>query len=81
MAKSALAAGWSKFRSYLRYKFPEDTEADEAFTTQTCSSCGSLPAERPRGIADLGMRDWVCSGCGTRTLRRAASTGEGAATS
>jgi putative transposase len=39
-------------------------EVNEAFSTQTCSSCGSLPDSRPRGIAGLGIREWACSDCG-----------------
>jgi transposase len=64
MAKSVHDAGWSTFRQMLRYKSPGYREVDEAFTTQTCSSCGSLPPERPRGIAGLGIREWSCSACG-----------------
>lgn len=64
MAKSVLDAGWSSFRNMLRYKAAEFVEVDERFTTQTCSSCGSLPPERPKGIAGLGMRTWDCSDCG-----------------
>lgn len=70
MAKSVLDAGWSAFRSQLRYKASRHgavyLEVDEKFTTQTCSSCGSLPPERPKGIAGLGIRAWDCSDCGTR---------------
>ncbi len=64
MAKSVLDVGWSTFRAFLRYKSPGYVEVDEIFTTQTCSSCGALPSERPRGIAGLGIREWVCSDCG-----------------
>jgi transposase len=65
MAKSVLDAGWSTFRSMLRYKSPGYVEVDERFTTQTCSSCGSVSSEtRPRGIAGLGIREWGCSDCG-----------------
>ncbi|MDY7218941.1 zinc ribbon domain-containing protein [Denitrificimonas sp. JX-1] len=32
--------------------------------TATCSSCGSLPESRPKGIAGLEIREWTCSGCG-----------------
>ena len=39
-------------------------EIDERNTTQTCSSCGSKPPERPKGIAGLGIREWQCSKCG-----------------
>lgn len=64
MAKSVLDAGWSSFRNMLRYKAATFAEVDEKFTTQTCSSCGSLPPERPKGIAGLGIREWRCSDCG-----------------
>jgi IS605 OrfB family transposase len=68
MAKSVLDAGWSSFRSYLAYKALRHqvayAEVDEAFTSQVCSACGSLPASRPKGIADLGVRRWDCSECG-----------------
>jgi transposase len=64
MAKSVLDAGWSAFRNMLRYKAATFVEVDEKFTTQTCSSCGSLPPERPKGIAGLGIREWDCSLCG-----------------
>jgi IS605 OrfB family transposase len=67
-AKSVLDAGWSTFRNQLRYKASrhgaEYLEVSERFTTQTCSSCGALPPERPRGIAGLGIREWRCSSCG-----------------
>jgi putative transposase len=39
-------------------------EVNEAFSSQTCSSCGSLPDSRPKGIAGLGIREWTCSDCG-----------------
>jgi IS605 OrfB family transposase len=64
MAKSVLDAGWSAFRNMLRYKAATYVEVDEKFTTQTCSSCGAMPPERPKGIAGLGIREWKCSECG-----------------
>lgn len=68
MAKSVFDAGWTSFRSMLSYKCQQATacfiEVDEAFTTQTCSECGSLPYGRPEGIAGLGIREWKCSDCG-----------------
>lgn len=68
MAKSVLDAGWSSFRNMLRYKAIRHgvtfVEVDEKFTSQVCSSCGTLPDSRPKGIADLGIRHWVCSDCG-----------------
>jgi putative transposase len=68
MAKSVLDAGWSEFRHQLAYKAVRHGawfgEANEAFSTQTCSGCGALPDSRPRGIAGLGIREWKCSDCG-----------------
>lgn len=68
MAKSVLDAGWSDLKNMLRYKAMRHNgtmiEVDERMSTQICSECGSLPPERPRGIAGLGIREWTCSGCG-----------------
>ena len=68
MAKSVLDASWSSFRNMLRYKAITHgawfEEVNEAYSSQVCSSCGTLPNSRPRGIADLGIRRWACSGCG-----------------
>lgn len=67
MAKSANDASWSTFRKMLAYKSIRNgasyAEVDEAYTTQVCSECGSLGG--PKGIADLGIRQWVCRECGT----------------
>lgn len=69
MAKSVLDAGWSTFRTQLMYKAIRQcvvfAEINEAFSSQTCSSCGTLPDSRPKGIAGLGIREWTCSDCGT----------------
>jgi putative transposase len=68
MAKSVFDAGWSAFRNMLRFKAIRHgawfEEVDERFTSQVCSTCGCLPASRPKGIADLGIREWTCSDCG-----------------
>ena len=68
MAKSVLDAGWSSFRTMLSYKSIATgvlfEEVNEAYSTQTCSCCGTLPDSRPRGIAGLGIREWTCSECG-----------------
>ena len=63
-AKSVMDAGWSSFRAMLSYKAKRFVEVDERLTSQVCSECGSLPASRPKGIAGLGVRAWVCSDCG-----------------
>ena len=68
MAKSVLDAGWGQLKTMLEYKCDHAgivfKEVNEAYTTQTCSSCGALPESRPRGIAGLGIRGWTCSACG-----------------
>ena len=38
---------------------------DEMWTTQTCSVCGAIPPESPKGTEGLGIREWTCSCCGT----------------
>ena len=67
MAKSVLDAGWGQFKTMLEYKCDHAgivfKEVNEAYTTQTCSSCGALPDSRPKGIAGLGIREWTCE-CG-----------------
>jgi putative transposase len=68
MAKSVLDASWSSFRNMLRYKAIAHgatyEEVSERGSSQVCSRCGALPDTRPKGIADLGIRQWICSGCG-----------------
>jgi IS605 OrfB family transposase len=67
MAKSVLDAGWSAFRSMLRYKAMRHgarfVETNERYSTQTCSGCGCR-AGSPRGVKGLRVRRWVCSQCG-----------------
>lgn len=66
MAKSTLDAGWSQFKTMLEYKSHQAgiifAVVNEAYSTQTCSQCGSI--EGPKGVAGLGIRGWQCS-CGT----------------
>lgn len=68
MAKSVLDAGWAMLKTQLEYKAIARSVVfevvNEAYSTQTCSSCGTLPDSRPRGIAGLGIRKWACSECG-----------------
>lgn len=65
--KSAFDAGWSMFRTMLRYKCDDAGvwfyEIDESFSTQTCSTCGSRSG--PKGLEGLGIREWQCNNCGT----------------
>jgi putative transposase len=66
MAKSVHDVGWSTFRQMLSYKAiahgASYEEVSECNTTRVCSSCGS--ATGPKGVADLGIRQWVCCDCG-----------------
>lgn len=68
LRKAAKDASWSSLREMLRYKASRHgvkyLEVNEAFTSQTCSRCGQRPEGRPRGIAGLEIREWVCSLCG-----------------
>lgn len=65
MGKSSQDAGWSMFKQQLAYKAIRHgvlfAEVNEAYSTQTCSRCGSV--EGPKGVAGLGIRGWTCS-CG-----------------
>ena len=73
MAKSTLDAGWSMLKTMLEYKSHQAgivfEEVNEAYTTQTCSCCGSIPASSPKGRAGLGIRRWTCSNCQTEHHR------------
>lgn len=68
MAKSVYDAGWSTLRTFLRYKTlargGEYRDVDEYQSSQLCSNCGTLPDSRPKGIAGLEIREWVCTNCG-----------------
>ena len=37
---------------------------NEAYTTQTCSYCGRISANSPKGRADQRVREWTCAECG-----------------
>ena len=67
LAKSVLDASWSMFRIMLKYKCENAgvwfEEVNEAYTTQTCSCCGSRYSS-PKGRAGLGIREWQCMECG-----------------
>ena len=70
MAKSTLDAGWASLKTMLEYKSHQAgivfMEVNEAYSTQTCSCCGVIPASSPKGRAGLRKREWVCSECGAR---------------
>ena len=67
LAKSVLDASWSMFRIMHKYKCENAgvwfEEVNEAYTTQTCSCCGSRYSS-PKGRAGLGIREWQCMECG-----------------
>jgi len=66
LAKSVLDVGWSSFRSMLRYKATAHgawyEEVNESLSSRVCSSCHAKTG--PKGIAELGIRSWVCAECG-----------------
>jgi putative transposase len=66
MAKSVLDTGWGMLKTMLAYKAIAHralfVEVNEAYTTQTCSCCGSR-RNSPKGRIGLGIRQWTCE-CG-----------------
>ena len=69
MAKSVSDAGWFQLKTFLEYKAirrkGKVLEVNEAYTTQSCSSCGAVaPPGAPRGAKGLGIREWICGICG-----------------
>jgi putative transposase len=66
LAKSVLDAGWSSFRHMLRYKATAHgawyEEVNESFSSRVCSFCKGKTG--PKGVADLGIRSWICTECG-----------------
>ena len=70
MAKSVLDAGWHMLKTQLKYKAIGQSavfvEINEAYSTQTCSCCGTIPESSPKGRAGLEVRHWECSCCGAK---------------
>ena len=68
LAKSVFDAGWSSFKTMLRYKCENAgvwfEEVSERYTTQACSCCGCISSNSPKGRAGLGIREWSCPECG-----------------
>ncbi|WP_269475013.1 MULTISPECIES: RNA-guided endonuclease InsQ/TnpB family protein [unclassified Variovorax] len=66
MAKSVHDAGWSSYRTMLKYKCDDAgawfAEVDESFSTQDCNICGTRAG--PKGRAGLAVRQWTCPCCG-----------------
>ncbi len=68
LAKSVYDAGWFEIRRQLDYKCANAgchyIEVNEAYSTQTCSCCGSRQ-DSPKGKSGLGIRAWFCRSCKT----------------
>lgn len=66
MAKSIFDVSWSAFRQMLRYKAlrhgAEYVEADERFSSVSCSACAARSG--PKGRKNLRVREWTCGECG-----------------
>ena len=69
MAKSTLDAGWSSLKTMLEYKSAYAgvvfEEMNEAYTTRTCSCCGTISDSSPKGRVGLRIREWTCLDCGS----------------
>ena len=67
LAKSIYDSSFFILKSQLQYKSlrhgVELSLVNEAFSTVTCSVC--LARDGPRGLGNLGIREWTCSCCGT----------------
>lgn len=69
LAKSVYDASWFELKRQLDYKCKHAgcllLEADETYTTQTCSNCLNISDSSPKGRAGLAIREWTCGHCGT----------------
>lgn len=68
LAKSVYDASWFELKRQLEYKCKHAgcllIEVGEKYTTQTCSCCGRISDNSPKGRTGLGIREWTCSHCG-----------------
>ena len=39
-------------------------KVNENFSTQTCANCLQITNSSPKGVAGLGIREWICGCCG-----------------
>ena len=66
LARSVMEAAPATLRGMLEYKSRwagiPFAVVDEAYSTQTCSACGSLAG--PKGTEGLAVREWECGDCG-----------------
>lgn len=70
MAKSVNDSGWYMLKTQLNYKAQMQSvvfeEVSEYNTTQVCSHCKEKSFSSPKGMDKLGVREWICSLCGTQ---------------
>ena len=73
LAKSVYDANWFAINRQLEYKCEHAgclfIKVNENFSTRTCSHCLAMPDNAPKGVAGLGIREWVCDCCGTKHHR------------
>lgn len=63
---SVTRAAHAKLRTMLKYKAVvngrEFIEVNSSGSTRKCSKCFSMTG--PKGLRELGVREWICSNCG-----------------
>ena len=68
LAKSVYDANWFAINRQLEYKSRragcQFIIVDEKFSTQTCANCLQITNSSPKGVAGLGIREWICGCCG-----------------
>ena len=68
LAKSVYDANWFAINRQLEYKSRragcQFIVVDEKFSTQTCANCLQITNISPKGVAGLGIREWICDCCG-----------------
>ena len=68
LAKSVYDANWFAINRQLEYKSRragcQFIVVDEKFSTQTCANCLQITNSSPKGVAGLGIREWICDCCG-----------------
>lgn len=68
LAKSVLDASWTMLKTQLKYKAIARSVVfdivSERYSTQTCSCCGAISVNSPKGRAGLRIREWTCVECG-----------------
>ena len=72
-SKSVHDVSWHSLKRMLEYKCQQAgvlyAVGSERNSTRTRSSCGAIPASRPKGGAGLGVRRWTCDECGASHRR------------